>query len=236
MGTPEHPAGALGDRLTFFNWMLRSRYILENPLAGAMRRPVVKKAAGLIYTPGEAKHILRLTKDTDEVGFWALSLFGGLREYELQRIQMRKNPWEVVDFKRGMIDLSDTPTACHRRLVSILPVLAAWLHWMKARDVPFHPPNHWEKFRTTRATVLAHRFPSAAKPRERRLSPQFQGKKVYSMARRSYVSYRLALTGSSFAHVAEGSGITERLLRSDFTRKVAREEAQEYFGLKPKCI
>ena len=56
------------------------------------------------------------------------------------------------------------------------------------------------------------------------------------MAWRSYVSYRLALTGTSFAHVAEGYGITERLFRSDFTRKVTREEAQEYFGLKPKGI
>ena len=111
-------------------------------LRGDVVRNSHKKAAGLIYTPGEAKHILRLTKDTDEVGFWALSLFGGLREYELQRIQMRKHPWEVIDFKRGMTDLSDTPTACHRRLVSILPVLAAWLRWMKARDFPFHPPNH----------------------------------------------------------------------------------------------
>ena len=60
-------------------------------LRGDVVRNSHKKAAGLIYTPGEAKHILRLTKDTDEVGFWALSLFGGLREYELQRIQMRKH-------------------------------------------------------------------------------------------------------------------------------------------------
>jgi hypothetical protein len=40
-----HPNTRLGHWVTvstFFNWMLRSRYILENPLTGAMRRPMVK--------------------------------------------------------------------------------------------------------------------------------------------------------------------------------------------------
>lgn len=64
-----HPATRLAyweTLSTFFNWMLRVRYILENPLSQAMRRPVVRKGAGLIYSPEEAAHLLRLTKHSPE--------------------------------------------------------------------------------------------------------------------------------------------------------------------------
>ena len=53
------------------------------------------------------------------------------------------------------------------------------------------------------------------------------------MARRSYISYRLALTGVSYANVSDESGATERLLRSEYYRKVSKEEAERYFSLKP---
>jgi hypothetical protein len=161
-------------------------------------------------------------------------LFARLREFELPRLQKQPNPWRVIDRKRGVIDLSNEPCASHRRLTTILPVLSAWLRWMNSHAVPFHPLNHWEKFRLTRATVLAHRYATPAAVGRQGLT--IHGTKVYSMARRSYISCRLALTGVSCVHVSEPAGTTERFVRAEFYRKAAKEEARKYFSLMPKRV
>jgi len=59
------------------------------------------------------------------------------------------------------------------------------------------------------------------------------GKKVDALARRSKISYRLALTGASYAHVSDEAGATERLLRSEYYSKASKEDAEKYFSLKP---
>lgn len=227
-----------GTLSTFFNWLTRLRYILENPVANGVHRSKPRAAARLIYTPDEAAHILRLTKDTDEVGFWAVSLFAGLRDSELQRLQRQANPWQIVDLEHGVMDLTKAPFAyaSNRRLIKLLPVAISWLKWMKCRDIPFYPLNHWEKFRVTRATVLASRYASAAAAAASRSGFILNEKRVYAMARRSYISYRLALTGASYAHISDEAGATERLLRSEYYRKASKDEAERYFSLKPNRV
>ncbi len=227
-----------GSLSAFFNWLTRSRYLLENPLSSGVSRPRSKAAARLIYTPEEAAHILRLTKTTDEIGFWAVSLFAGLRDCELQRLQKQPDPWQVIDLTRGLIDLTRAPFAyaSNRRTITLLPAALAWLRWMKARDIPFYPLNHWEKFRITRATVMASRYATPAAAAAGRQGLIIGEKKVYAMARRSYISYRLALTGVSYANISDESGTTERLLRSEYYRKASKEEAERYFSLKPNSV
>jgi hypothetical protein len=195
---------------------------LENPLALGLRRPRPPGAARLIYTPEEAAHLLRLTKHTNEAGHWALSLFGGLRHCELSWLQSQRDPWQLFTTR---IDLTGLPTRLNRRVVDILPVLSAWLVWMKDHGVPFQPPNHFAKLRLTRAAVLAPRF-NGPPPDTR----------VHAMARRTYVSYRLALTTSSYVRVADDTGVTERLLRSRFSLLVTRAEAEHYFSLRPSAV
>ena len=56
------------------------------------------------------------------------------------------------------------------------------------------------------------------------------------MARRSYISYRLALTGVSSAHISDESGTIERLLRSAYYRPASSAEAERSFSLKPNRI
>ena len=99
-----------------------------------------------------------MTKNSDQIAFWTLSLFAGMRRHEIERLHTHPSPWKVIDLKRGIIDLTDEPCARNRREITILPVLRAWLSWIKAFEVPFYPPNHWEKFRLVRASVLGHRY------------------------------------------------------------------------------
>jgi len=54
--------------------------------------------------------------------------------------------------------------------------------------------------------------------------------------RRSCISYRLALTGASYAHVSDEEGTTERLLRSEYYRKASKDDAERYFSLKPASV
>jgi hypothetical protein len=216
--------------------MVRSRYILENPVAAALPRPIIKRPPGLIYTPEEAAEILKATKDNDQIGFWAMSLFAGLRVDELRNIQKLPIPWSVIDFRKGVIDLRGTQTQQFARLVTIQPVLGSWLQWIKTKNVPFFPLNHWDKLRVTRATVLANRRALSGTGGSRRPAFSVPGRRVCSIARRSYISYRMALTGVSYAHVAEDSGTTENLLRTEYYRKATKEEAERYFSLTPKSL
>lgn len=232
-----HPTTKRAHWLTlsaFFNWLMRQRYILRNPVTEVVA-PKRKQAARLIFTPEEAAEIMRRVRETDAAGYWALSLFAGLRASELRRIQQQPAPWRVVDWDRETIDLAHAPFAYgqNRRSVALVPSALEWLRWMQREGKPFYPVNYWEKFRQVRAQIMASRYPSELAARAAGHGREFQGMKVYAMARRSYVSYRLALEGVSYAHVSDQVGMSEHLLRSDYYRKASQAEAERYFQIRP---
>jgi len=169
---------------TFFNWMVERRYLLENPLLKATYRPKKRKDARLIFTPDETRQILSAVKNTDQAGFWALSLFAGMRAREIMWLQEQPAPWKLVDRRRGVIDLSGYEAVWQRRRIPILPVLRAWLDWIKAFEVPFCPPNHWNKFKALRASVLPHRCPGSISASQGKSAPA----KITAMARRSFIA------------------------------------------------
>ncbi|MBA4135849.1 MAG: hypothetical protein C0518_00870 [Opitutus sp.] len=230
-----------------FTWLLRQRYILRHPFGEGARPPPRKPSARVIFTPEETATILRSSLERDTAGYWALSLFAGLRACELQRLQELADPWAAVDWKQGTLDLSSPRVAArpNRRKLKLVPCALAWLRWMKERNVPFFPANSWEKVGRMRARILAVRTASSAAGsvgtglQKKAHGLELNGQLVYGMARRSYLSYRLALeeggpTGSAL--VADEVGLTERLLRADYAGKAARAEALRYFALAPKAL
>jgi hypothetical protein len=225
----------------FFTWLFRRRYILRHPFGEGARPPARKTSARLIYTPGEAEEILRLSLERDTVGYWALTLFAGLRDCELKGIQARADPWAVVDWKEGAIDLRDARfvSATNRRRIILVPCAIAWLTWMKERNLPFYPRNSWEKVGRMRARIMAARDFGPGQGHVTRNGRQLGDKLVYSIGRRSYLSYRLALEDggpAGSAIVADHVGLTERLLKADYSGKASREEAERYFALMPAAI
>ena len=217
---------------TFFNWMVERRFLLENPLLKATYRPKKKTGVRLIFTPDETRQILSAVKNTDQAGFWALSLFAGMRALEIMWLQERPDPWKLVDLRRGVIDLSGYEAVWQRRQIPILPVLRAWLDWIKAFKVPFCPPNHWNKFKALRISVLAHRLPGSTSAAEEKGAPA----KITAMARRSFIAYRLALAGASYVEISEQIGNKESFMRREFYQKASKPEGEIYFSLTPARV
>jgi len=220
----------------FFAWAIRQKYLIDNPVSAAMNKPNVQGGEIHIFTPAEAKIVLRKTKFTDQIGYWALALFGSMRTEEIEQLSRHPDPWRVIRQDLGVIDLPDAITKTGARTIAILPVLNAWLKWIKARKVPFFPRNHWEKYRTVRDTALAERLRrwqahQKDLPLEKRQEPNFD-----NMARHSCLSFRLALPGASYAEVSDEAGNSETIIRKHYRRKATAEQARQYFSLTPTRV
>ncbi len=220
--------------MAYFNWLVRVGYIQENLLVNTIKRPVRPTKSMLIYTPEEVRWILQETMHTDQIGYWVLALFGGLRTYETERLQAHPVPWSQIDLRRGEITLDRELAPTGRRVIRILPVLRAWLKWIKQRALPFHPPNHWQKFRRVEKLVMGSRYIRLIA--QGRVSPETRRPRSNAMPRRSYLAYRLAMAGSDLALAADECGLTERFLRLRYTQWASLLTSREYFSLTPDQV
>jgi site-specific recombinase XerD len=218
---------------TFYKWCVGVNYAEANPLPLALARPARVEGAQLVLSPDETREILRLTKHTDQIGFWALSLFAGLRTEEIRRIQADAARWSIVRVESGVIDLPAAVGKNGARLVPISPVMSAWLKWIRARNAPFFPPNHFLKCQRLRDAVMAERCASLAERHQATQSDVRAPIWAFNVARRSYISYQLATAGASYADVSREVGNSEAMLRKNYERRVSRDDAKEYFSLKP---
>ena len=216
---------------TFFRWLVSMRYALENPVTLGARAPRVPAPERWVLSPQEAREILRRSKDTDSIGFWVLSLFAGMRSTEIAAIQELPNPWSVVRFGAGVIELPATLSKTGLRLIPLLPVLRTWLHWLKARRVPLMPPNVWNKTQATRRAAMAGRAPEP--PHDRRSK---KDTRIYNLGRRTYISCRLSLPEASYAAVSEEVGNSEEIIRKHYRHRVSRRDALKYFSLTPDRV
>jgi hypothetical protein len=60
--------------------------------------------------------------------------------------------------------------------------------------------------------------------------------RYYTIARRAYLSHRLALPMASYADVAREAGHNEIVLRRFYESRVTTREAREYFALTPSRV
>ena len=221
---------------TFFAWCVRRKYVLENPLPLALARPRSRRGPGLVLTPDEAKFILRRTRSTDEIGFWALAMFAGLRTEEIRRLQAHPARWSLIRLRSGVIDLPHEVAKAFARTVPILPVLRPWLKWVKDRDLPFFPVNHYAKCRGIRRSALAARCEPMLAQIKAKDPDVSEPAWTYNVARRSYIAYRLAEASASYVDVANEVGNSETIIRLHYYRKVTLEAAREYFSFTPEAI
>lgn len=207
---------------TFFAWAKARGYVLTNPVTSGVPKPVLARPVRHVLTPEQARWLLQRAMPTDTIGFWSLGMFGGLRTAELRRWQRLADPWSIVRWQAGVLNLPGEVTKTGPRIVPLLPVLKKWLHWLKRNQRPFAPKNVFEKTAELR----------------RELMQQCGKDKVaaFNLGRRSYISHRLALGNTTYREVAEDVGNSEEVLRHYYRRNVNRTAAEEYFSCEPNHI
>lgn len=221
---------------TFFGWCQRMRLVPENPMPLAMSKPKPPRGSQLVFTPLEARRILRLVSDTDQVGFWVLSLFAGLRTEEIRRLQRLNGRWNLVRLRSGVIDIPREISKAYSRRVPILPVLRPWLKFVASRRLPFFPPSHYVKCRRLRNRVLAPRTGLLDEKHRVDQADMRAPMWAFNISRRTYISYRLASGEVNYAELAHEVGNSEAMLREHYVRHVTKADAKQFFSLTPENL
>ena len=208
---------------SFFAWLVAKGYAFQNPVDQVASRPPRAGGDGSIYSPEEVLEILRRTARSDQLGFWVLSLFAGLRTTEIRRLQLTPDPWSLVRMDARVIEIPAEHAKNRRRALAINKVLWRWLQQVKQARIPFFPRNAAKKIRRLKRSVLRK---SRGRGRMR----------TSNMGRRSFISYSVALPGASYLRIAADAGNSEAVIRKYYRCSVSRADARAYFSMSPKKV
>lgn len=209
---------------TLFEWMRLKKYACDNPIA-TLAKPPRPAGRGSWLTPAEARELLRRARTTDQLGYWILSLFAGMRPVEIKRLQEYALPWSLVRLSDNVIEIPAEHSKTARRVIQIAPVLRHWLLVLQKQGGAFYPSSRTApKIGRLRRAVLR----------------KFRGQRglagAFNLGRRSYISYRLALPQASYAEIAAYAGNSERMIRKYYRRAATQADALAYFRLTPDRV
>jgi len=187
-----------------------------------------------ILTPEQAAKLVANSTDHELLAFVCIGLFGGLRVAEIKKLD-----WSDVDLKSGYINVSaENSKTRSRRLVPIVPNLAAWLRTIpqkKGRIVTREIRHAWDlarigagfgPFFSINKIVKAAQVDKNDQPRKDLIPWPDNG------MRHSFVSYRLADTGNA-AQTALESGHDQAVLFRHYRELVRPNAAKKYFSIRP---
>jgi integrase len=200
-----------------FSHAIKRRIIDINPITHAAKpkRPNVPPE---IFTANELRSLLDAANRvaSDVVPMLAIGAFAGLREAEIQRLN-----WSEIDLTprpnlpHGHIEVKAAKAkSARRRIVPILPNLAAWLR-------PY-------------SGLTGHVVPAGARRKQDRV------RKVAELARwpnnglrHSFASYRLAAIHDAPRVASELGHTSLQMLYSTYRELVRPEEAERYWNIAP---
>jgi integrase len=199
------------DVIGFFNrWLVLRGFLPKGTdwLEGVQNYTARKLGEIEIYTPDELKSLLNKAHK-QFVPFLALGAFAGLRHAEIARLD-----WQEIDLEDGWIEIrADKAKTQTRRLVPIKPNLKAWLtpySKLTGKVCPFQ-------------NTLKQLFRAASRA----------GLKWKRNAlRHSAISYRIAEC-SDIPRVADESGNSVQIIRTNYLRRVKPAVAAEWFSIMP---
>ena len=148
------------------------------------------------------------------IPFLALQSFAGLRHAETLKLD-----WRDIHLDERYLYVSKGIAKTGRdRIVPIAENLTAWLAPHLRRHGPVTP--------ITASHALTHAKRAAGLPAAR--------DETRNILRKSYISYRLALT-KSIAQVAEEAGNSPAIIRQHYGRPIPEAEAQRWFSILPSA-
>jgi len=200
----------LADMRTLFAYCQRRRWIERNPV-DAVERPRPEDRPPCILTPAEARRLLETARrEAPEVlAYLAIGLFAGLRPAELDRLR-----WDEVQPERGFIEVKAAKAKSRRRrLVTVEPVLAAWLELAPRSGPMVRPTNFDRRWR-----------------RLRRLAGVRWG---HDIIRHSFASYHLAHFRNPGRTALELGHADQEMLFRHYREVVTPEAAADWWALRP---
>jgi integrase len=196
--------------VTLFNFA-RSRGYLpreQQTEANFVARITAKAGDVGVFSPAELRSLLNNASE-EILPFIAIGGFAGVRTEEILRLD-----WEDVRWEQNFIILGRNKTkTATRRIVPILPALAAWL-------APY-------RGKTGRVCLYARTQRCA-----QRLGAQLKIKWRKNVLRHSFISYRVAAC-QNVHQVALECGNSPRVIDSNYRELVAPNQAEDYFNIMP---
>lgn len=169
-----------------------------------------------IFSAEEFRQILRAAT-SEMVPFLVIGAFGGLRHFELHRLDWAEVGTEYIEVKKGKAKTRS------RRLVPITANLNAWLAFHRqaaGRVVPFE----------NIANQIGKMVVRGNKDSERKsLAWKFNG------LRHSFISYRMAMVQNE-NQVAAEAGNSPTMIFQYYRQLVTKAQAEEWFSIIPTSI
>lgn len=197
-------------------YFCRGKYLPANEPTPAdkLDKDVCAAAEVQIWTPEEAKKILEAAKP-DEVGFFAIQLFAGIRTEELSKMDWSQvRPHRDPDESHIEVKAADSKMRLGRRIVPIVPALAAYLK--KIKKPASGPIAPWRNMRN-RMVLLSKRAGIFWKQ---------------NACRHSFGSYRLADIRNVF-QVSEEMGNSPAMVKKHYFQAVPKAAAGRYWQIRP---
>lgn len=198
---------------TLFKFAEARGYIAkgENPVTSTEKIKSKNGSPIEIYSPKEIRRLLDAAPESFQP-IIAIQAFAGLRSAEVMRLQ-----WQDVKLDRQHIEITaGNAKTASRRIVPILPNLAAWLKpHAKKKELLFQPSNLSAFNKRQNETADAAGI----------------GWKANAL-RHSFISYRVAQT-QNVAQVALEAGNSPAMIFGHYRELVTADDAKKWFSIQP---
>jgi integrase len=189
----------------------------DNPAIATEKIKAKNGDAIEIYTPDELARLLAVMPDSIRPAM-AIQAFTGIRTAELMRLD-----WQALKLGRGHIEITaaNAKTAS-RRIVPILPNLAAWLRPAANKTGKILPrgADYHELMRETASNTKTEKLPAV--------------ELKHNALRHSFISYRVAAI-QNVAQVALEAGNSPAVIFGHYRELVTADDAKEWFSIQPQA-
>jgi integrase len=216
-GSPKSRANYRANISVLFSYAAKRRMIDFNPVAFTAKPKLIDRPPE-IFAADELRALLEAAHRTEPsvLPMLGIGAFAGLREAEIQRLN-----WDEIDLTprpnlpHGHIEVKAAKAkSARRRIVPILPNLAAWLRLYSGMTGNIVPAGARRKLEGVRKDAgLAH-WPNNG-------------------LRHSFASYRLAAIHDAPRVAAELGHTSPQMLYSTYRELVLPEQAERYWKLVP---
>lgn len=212
--------------VTLWRWARKNGHLPDDATATAperLERPAIERPIPTTWEPAELRVLLREVSPK-YLPWLALAAFAGIRTEEVcPDKDGTKSPLDWSDFhwdRNLIIVRPETAKMRHRRVVPILPALAAWLEAARQESGPIGP------------SLPPHKPAAGGRESETTRLGKFVGGWRRNALRHSFISYRAAIVG--LAQTAMEAGNSESEARRSYNDAKGADAAAEWFAEFPK--